>query len=326
MNSSPVTIGAVLSLTGRFARFGLQAARGRRIWSAMTGAAELHIEDDGGERSRVIPALEALAGRCDVLLGPYSTVLMRSACAFAKDSGRLVWNHGGSGDDIQTSAPGHVLSVLTPTSRYAEPFIQLIAERHPDSTVRFVQGKGSFGRQVIGGARDVARRLGVPVVDEGGTALFTAGSFEEDTALITGARAEGRLPPLVGTVAAGVREFARAVDDPDGIFGVAQWFPGQDRASSSYIGPAEGDLVAAYVRSVGSPPDYPAIQAIATAALAVHCVQEAGSTTVKDLWAAAAALRAQTLFGEFSIDGATGVQLGHRMALVRWRSGQMETT
>ncbi len=51
-------IGAVLSVTGRFARFGNQAARGLRVWSAMTDGAEVIITDDGGDPARVAPAMD----------------------------------------------------------------------------------------------------------------------------------------------------------------------------------------------------------------------------------------------------------------------------
>ena len=82
---------------------------------------------------RPADALEAVfpgvAARCDVLLGPYSTVLARAAGRIAADSGLLVWNHGGSGDDVQRAQPGHMISVLTPTSRYGEPFVRVLGRR-----------------------------------------------------------------------------------------------------------------------------------------------------------------------------------------------------
>ena len=45
-------LGACLSLTGRYGRFGRQAANGLRVWQQLAGEdVELDIEDDG-ERSR----------------------------------------------------------------------------------------------------------------------------------------------------------------------------------------------------------------------------------------------------------------------------------
>ena len=85
-------------------------------WRSLTGAADLIIEDDGSDRERFAAALPDVASRCDLLLGPYSTVLMRAAGTMAAENDWLIWNQGGSGDDVQTAHPGHVVSVLTPTS------------------------------------------------------------------------------------------------------------------------------------------------------------------------------------------------------------------
>ena len=69
----------------------------------------------------------AAVARSDLLLGPYFTVLRRAADDMAAEAGWLVWNHGGSGDDVETAHPGHVVSVLTPTSRYLyRPTMQVV--------------------------------------------------------------------------------------------------------------------------------------------------------------------------------------------------------
>jgi Periplasmic binding protein len=326
MTHARLRVGAVLSLTGRFARFGTQAAEALHVWSGLTADTEVVIEDDAGEPSRVAPALEAMGIRCDLLLGPYSTLLVRAAATFAAVSGHLVWNHGGSGDDVQAAAPGRMVSVLTPTSRYAESFVLHLAERHGTLPLRLVQGRGSFGRQVIAGARSAAERAGIPVTDgENGTrepwALFAAGTFEDDTALVSRVLSGRKRPDVVGTVAAGVREFGISVPDPEGVLGVVQWYPG--RPGHVEVGPVESAFLAGYTAAVSAEPDYPAVQAVAAAALAVHCAREAGSTAAEDLWRAAVGMRTSTLFGDFEIDSITGAQRGHRMALVRWDEGRL---
>ena len=46
-------LGACLSLTGRYGRFGRQAAHGLRVWQRLAGdGVELEIEDDGSEPER----------------------------------------------------------------------------------------------------------------------------------------------------------------------------------------------------------------------------------------------------------------------------------
>jgi hypothetical protein len=89
--------------------------------------------------------------------------------------------------------------------------------------------------------------------------LFSAGVFEQDAELVGKALRSATPPREICAIAAGVREFGHVVDDLDGVFGIAQWFPGgqQDVA----LGPAEDEFVSAYVNRVGAVPDYPAVQA-----------------------------------------------------------------
>ena len=98
--------------------------------------------------------------------------------------------------------------------------------------------------------------------------------------------------------------------------GIAQWFP--CRRTTIELGPRDEDFLQAYSALTGGVPDYPAVQAAATAVLATHCARTAGSVARESLWAMATVLRTTTMFGAFRIDPASGAQLGHQMALVRW--------
>lgn len=332
-NSRRWRLGACLSLTGKYARFGSQAAHALRAWHALDGGAEILVEDDGSDPARVASILRALAGRCEVLLGPYSTQLMRAASRVAPDLDQLLWNHGGSGDDVQAAAPGHVVSVLAPTSRYAEPFLRHLAVHTEPAPLVLVEGRGSFGRQVITGAEAITRTLGLstrragptddlPAEHRGVWDLFCAGSFEEDVATVTAARALPHPPRLIGTVAAGVREFGRQVTQAQGVHGIAQWFP--HRHLSVAVGPAEATFLRVYTQLAGAVPDYPGVQVAATAALAAHCVRAAGSARRESLWGLAASLSTTTMFGDFAINPVTGAQLAHEPVLVRWTADGMQ--
>ncbi|MER5644951.1 ABC transporter substrate-binding protein [Streptosporangium sp. NPDC002524] len=326
---TPLTIGACLSLSGKHARFGKQAQLGLEIWHTSNSAVNLVIQDDQSDPAVLRASLRELADRCDILLGPYSTQLMRKAGDVAAELDRLVWNHGGSGDDVEAAHPGHVVSVLTPTSRYAEPFLRHLAETEA-LPVRIVCGKGSFGRQVAAGAEVIAHSLGIdtvrlgpgddlPRTTGGAWALLCTGAFEEDIETIKWARSLPTPPQAVCAIAAGVREFGQALHDPHGIYGVGQWFPGTGDPAEMGIG--EPDFLAAYQDRAGALPDYPAVQAVAAATIAAHCATAAGDTGRDALWAAAASLETTTLFGAFKIDPHTGTQLGHRPVLIRWESG-----
>ena len=315
--SERIRLGACLSLTGRFARFGRQAADALRVWRDMTGA-ELVIEDDKSDPRTLERLFPGVADRSDVLLGPYATNLMRVAGTVGADKGRLLWNHGGSGDDIESAHPGHVVSTLTPTSRYAVPFLRHLREA---GTTRLVvaRGKGSFGRQVIAGATRCAAELGIGVAEiasdhepVGSWTLFSAGTFEDDVANVKRAQLMRNPPSTICSIAAGVREFPDVVAEAHGVLGIAQWFPGA--GASPALGPTERDFLASYA----GVPDYPAVQAFAAAVLAAHCAKLAGTVERRAMWDAAASLTTSTFFGAFRIDPSTGSQVDHQTVLLRW--------
>jgi ABC-type branched-subunit amino acid transport system substrate-binding protein len=325
-------VGACLSLTGRFSRFGRQAAHALEVWASLDEEAQVLIEDDGSEVHRLEEILPSVAARSDLLLGPYSTVLMRAAGDMAAAEGWLIWNHGGSGDDVETAHPGHVASVLTPTGRYAEPFIGHLAARGGSlPELRIGHGKGKFGRQVVSGAAAYARRLGFDLVSTGPAdtllsektradwVLITAGTFEEDIATLAYARSIVKPPLLACAVAAGVDEFSEAIGNPEGVFGIAQWFPG--KGEQPRLGPAEAVFIEAYKSATGESPGYPAVQAFAGAVLAAHCARQADGTECELLWRAAADLDTSTLYGPFRIDRASGMQTAHQTVLVQWIGG-----
>ncbi|MGH3299428.1 MAG: ABC transporter substrate-binding protein, partial [Trebonia sp.] len=154
-------VSACLSLTGRFARFGAQALKALQTWQSFDEKTELIIEDDESSPQVVERVFPDLARRCDVLLGPYSTQLVRTAGRIAATENVIMWNHGGSGDDIQAAGPGHVISILTPTTRYADPFVRHLKENYGSAKLFVNSGKGAFGRQVADGATRSAEQAGI---------------------------------------------------------------------------------------------------------------------------------------------------------------------
>ena len=323
-----VRVGACLSLSGRYARFGAQAARALEAWRSLDGNADLVVQDDHSDPRTLETTIEGVASGVDVLLGPYSTQLMRVAGRIAADSGWLLWNHGGSGDDVEEAHPGHVISVLTPTSRYAEPFVRRLGHDTPGSKLWIVQGRGSFGRQVSVGAEEAAARLGIetervspdglpPPGLAGRWDLFSAGTFEDDVTTVRQVLRRPDPPRMLCTVAAGVGEFADVVGDVTGVFAVGQWFQG--RADGPELGPSESAFLEAYRQRGGTRvPDYPAVQAVAAAVVATHCARRASGVTRDLLWPMATDLDTSTLFGGFKVDPRTGVQLKHEAVLARW--------
>lgn len=341
MRSRPtrLKLGAALSLRGSYGRFGTAAALGLKAWASTRPEVTIAVEDDESDPRLVRPALRRLWQSCDLLLGPYSTQLMREAGAFASEADVLIWNHGGAGDDVQLMSPGRVVSVLTPASRYARPFLERLWSEWLPAPLALRAGRGRFARQVIDGAGLLASRLGIREVEVLRSAgalpiasrqsrpaglwdLLCAGSFEEDVETVRWARAMTPPPRLICSVAAGVREFGRAVEHTEGLYGLAQWLPGG--RTEPTLGPSETDYVSAYRGLAGEQPEYPAVQAAIAAELAVHCARLAGGSRPEAVWPVASRLSATTLFGVFAIDPGSGLQTGHETTLVRWTAGGLE--
>jgi hypothetical protein len=197
-----------------------------------------------------------------------------------------------------------------------------------------VRGRGRFARQVAAGAVAQAEQDGLQAIEKragegfsfedapAAWDLFCAGTFEDDVTIVKAARSAEKPPRAICSIAAGVQDFASEVDGVDGIYGIAQWFPGV--AERPELGPAEEDFLAAYSDVAHGRPDYPAVQAAAGAVLATHCAEIAGRLDRRALWEAAVGLDTTTLVGGFKIDSSTGAQIKHTTVLLQWRDGALQ--
>jgi branched-chain amino acid transport system substrate-binding protein len=339
------TIGAALSLSegnvrqARMATAGLvQAVEDARRAGGVTvdGRAllpRLALLDDGGTAKGLRHALDLLT-RADLLIGPYGSGLAAEAGRWAAEQGRVVWNHGGSADEVET-LPG-LVSVASPTSRYLAAVVEVVSHGLPGARVLIGAGTGSFGRAAARGATEAAAALGMEIVDVvppgevpagvDADVLLLAGSFDEDVAVVRRLRDR---PRVVAAVAGGLREFAEAVGDrrAEGVLAPSQWEEGLRLRPD--VGPRTVDVLRA-LRSrlapglgpgtAGAHVEYPAAQAYAAMVIALRCVAETGGFDDEALLAAARTLRCTTFFGRFGL-GPDGCQADHALVVVQWQNG-----
>lgn len=308
-----------LSLSGPFARQGLDAAQGLTLWAEETGV-RLTVVDDGGSRRAAIRAYGGwLDAGVELLLGPYSGGLVRAVAPLVCGAGRPLWNHGGSADDL--ARPG-LVSLPAPASTYFHGAVAEAAARRVDRLL-VARGAGPFARAVAEGAVARAsvhgldaRTVGagsLAAEDAAGGAVLVVGRFEEDVAQVRLLRGRARGPALLGAVAAGLPAFGELGPAADGVLGPVQWWP---TSRTPRVGPSGADFAAGYRRRVGHEPSYVAAQAAAAGylALAAHGL----GLAAEDLpgW------RTSTLLGDFALDGSWR-QVGHRVTTIRWRDGRM---
>ena len=319
MTSSPTTAALTLSLTGPFARQGTEAAEGVRLWAEAADVG-LTLVDDAGSAATAAEAYAQWVDSVDLLIGPYSSGLVRAIAPLVGAAGRLLWNHGGSADDL--AQPG-VASVPAPASSYFDGVVEEADARNVDQVV-VVRGAGRFARAVADGAvtraseRGLATRtveaMDVKVEDADGTALLIVGRFEQDVAVVRRLQDYPKPPGLLAAVAAGIPAFGQELGPAaEGVLGPVQWWP---TPKDPEIGPSGSEFATRYRYRTGREPSYPAAQAAAAGYLAhaAHRVGMAAEDVVN--WASS------TLLGDFALDAAWR-QVGHRVTTVRWLGGRM---
>ena len=319
MKSPAVTAALTLSLTGQYERQGTEAAEGVRLWADEAGI-RLILADDRGSKATAIEAYGGWIDGVDLLLGPYASGLVRAVAPLVRTEGRILWNHGGSADDL--AQPG-IASLPAPASTYFEG----IVDEAIDCKVRrliVVQGPGPFARTVANGAKTRASERGIDSqtveastveaeeLDE--AALLVAGPFEHDVAVVRGLRDRGQAPAILGAVAAGIPAFGQELGEAaEGVLAPVQWWPD---LQTPKIGPSGTDFVTHYQQRTGRDPSYPAAQAAAAGYLA-HAAHRL-DLGVNDLpqWSTS------TFFGDFTLDPVWR-QVGHRITTIRWQRGRM---
>jgi branched-chain amino acid transport system substrate-binding protein len=343
--ASECTIGAALSLSGGNVRQARMAAAGlvqavedaqRAGGVVIDGQAvlpRLALLDDGGTAKGLREALDLMSA-ADLIVGPYGSGLAGEAGRWAAERGRMVWNHGGSADEVETLP--RLVSIASPTSRYSAAVIEAVAESVPGGRVLIGAGTGSFGQAAARGATEAAAAVGLGAVevvtpeevpdDVDADVLLLAGSFDDDVAVLRRLR---RRPRVVTAVAGGLREFPEAVGArrAEGVLAPSQWEEGLRlrpdvgprsvevlRALRSRLAPGLGPgTAAAHV-------EYPAAQAYAAVVIALRCVTDTGGFDDDNLLAAARALRCTTFFGRFGL-GPDGRQADHSLVVVQWQDG-----
>jgi len=316
-----VTAAATVSLTGPLALQGRQAARGLELW-ASTDQIQLQVVDDAGSATTACNAYRRwLGGRVDLLLGPYGSGLVRQVGPVVARQGALLWNHGGSADDLTRPL---VVPVSAPASTYFRGAVEL-AWRRGLSRVVLAQGRGGFASAVVSGARQRAEELGLTVRQVNLAELATAGSlteaavlfvgsFTKDVAVVEQIRA-GPGPGLLGCVAAGLLEFGNRLGPAaDGIVGPVLWL---SDATTPQVGPAGAHFAHRYQSEHGEPPDYVAAQAAAAGFLAAEAHRRLYQHHEIQEW------KTTTLLGDFALDQSWR-QVGQSPITIEWRRGRQK--
>jgi branched-chain amino acid transport system substrate-binding protein len=348
-----ILVGLSVSLTGRYSAPGRQALDGLRLWQSYVNSRDgitvgqaaprpvrLVFHDDQSRASLALENALRLLGqdRVDALFGPYSSGLTMTVAEVAREQRKVLWNHGGSTDEILNRGWQHVVSTPTPASDYLRDLPRQLARQAPAlRKICIVHStRGTFAPHVARGVVQAATSeysaqlmsysaLDIDVLLRELRAsrpeiLVLAGSFEEEIQIM---RARQRWPASIqafAAVAAGVHAFYDELDRAaEGVIGPSQWEA--DVSFPADIGPDAVWFVRNFREQSGRNPEYTAAGSFAMGLIFGECVRYAVSLQDDNLLAAAAELDCYTFYGRFRLDSASGRQVGHRILLVQWRQG-----
>jgi ABC-type branched-subunit amino acid transport system substrate-binding protein len=353
-----VTVGASLSLTGRYALQGRQAEAGLRLWAAETNARgglplgpagrraiRLAVHDDGSRAAGLETNLARLldGDGVHVLFGPYGSDLALRAVRLAAARDRVLWNHAGASDAVAAAAPQAIIAGIAPASAYfaALPAFLRRVDPEVDRLAILYDGAGSFGCHVASGAAGAARQAGLgqvatfpftpPLADRPEVlaavrawrprAVSCAGRFQDDVWLAARRDCLGPECCAFAAVAAGLGAFgAAAGSDSEGVVGPSHWEPPTPAAQDAW--PAVSGFAAHYACVYGGPPEYPAALAYAMGTVLAACAARAEALDDRALRRVALGADLPTILGRFRLDPVTGRQVGYRPVVVEWRGGR----
>ena len=165
-----VRFGVSATLSGKYSLQGIESFNGLNLWAEHTNKnggllskklskripVELIFYDDKSNPENTEQITEKLIqdDKVDILLGPYSSSLTVAAAKMSDYHNRVLWNYGGSTDEIARTGFKKVVSTITPASRYFMPFLEFIYERDSNfKAVALVLAEDSgFSTEVARGA------------------------------------------------------------------------------------------------------------------------------------------------------------------------------
>src|SRR5215469_4657196 len=294
-----IRLGLSLSLSGRYAAMGRQAEAALGVFAATTNDrggirvggerrdVELVCIDDQSDAVRAATIYRSLCfeNPCDIILGPYSSLLSRAAAPIASEAGRVFVNHGGADDELFARGDPMIVGVLSPASSYMVVAVRLLAAlKFWRKRVAMVAAPTPFARAVSSGVEReceerYARRRRVKVRVKWSApfdpkaspaklfpalkrnrvnAVLSAGSYAYDLAVVRAIVAANLNIPVLGCVAAGVNAFGTELGaEAAGIVGPSQWEEGVA------IAPELGLSTRAFLGAIrpalrSEAPDYPA--------------------------------------------------------------------
>jgi len=251
-----VKIGAITSVTGRFAEFGKMHLAGFKVAVAEVNRkggvlgrrVELVVEDNASDVNKGLSAAERLVNAgVPLVINEYSSSLVKAQAQYLARQKVPALVFSSSGDDITQPGNDYVYRLNQPATEYARVILNIFRDQK-FKTMAVIAGTGAFEKSVAEAAKELARAYGITIVedqryDKGLTdfrpvlnrikaknpdGILMVSYAEDSVALIRQAREVGVRPRLFAGGAAGfaLPEFVKdAGNAAENVITATAWVP-----------------------------------------------------------------------------------------------------
>jgi branched-chain amino acid transport system substrate-binding protein len=363
-----ILIGEPATISGKHAKAGEQSVNGVEAivdWVNNTyGGVKLgdkrvplkYIKYDcESKKEAVTSLLERLitVDKVNFTLAPYTSGLTLAGAPVAEKYKMVYLDHGGASNKIFQQGFQYIVQTIGPASNYHRGTLNMIHKRDPAAKkVALVYEDDEFARDVMAGAEEHAKKLGLEVVFQRTypkgvtdlTPLLSAmnsakpdfvigGGHFQDGQLLTRQLADLDISPkaLSLIASATLPAFYEALTtNAEGVMGPSHWEygvtfskEGAKEYKRQWIGPSQDEFVALFKKAVGKDilPDYHAAEAGASVLALVMAIEKAQSIDSLPVRKALGELTFVSFYGGWDIDD-TGLQVGHDMVDVQWQDAK----
>ena len=175
--TTPIKIGVSLSLTGDFSADGQAFQQGYQLWADTVNKnggilgrqVTLDIVSDASSTTQVVTNYKKLItqDKCDIVFGPFSTLLTKPASLVAKSFGYAMLEGAGGGPSVFTQGLNNIFDVSAPVANLLVSFTQYLlslpAGQKP-ATAAYASQDDPFTQPQVDTARKLLEAGGVKTV------------------------------------------------------------------------------------------------------------------------------------------------------------------
>src|SRR3972149_5061263 len=333
-----IKFGFSISLSGRYSVQGRESFDGLTLWVKDVNQSDgilikkngkklpvkLIYYDDESSANKCQRLIEKLIvdDKVDVFIGPYSSGLTLSVAPIAEKYKKILWNHGGSSDEIFKEGFRYIVSTISPASKYLNGIIDMVKTIDKEAKkIALIQADDSgFSTNIAAGAKHYGEEKGFQVTNfkyQSGTKDFSfllnnvkqnnpdiilsAGRAEDDLMLARQIIEHRVSAKAIGLVVAGIKHFKEQLGkDAEFFLGPSQWERGIKIKPN--FGPSPEEFFKRFKEAYGKEPAYPAAQGYNIGLIIQWCIEEAGTFDDLSLRETAGRTQFRTFYGDFKID------------------------